>query len=310
MKYTLQVNQIAAHALGIQDVVDLIDLCLFDAFKSFANSAKCEKLIDEGGIWFWISYAEIIREIPMAGIKSKDGVYRRMLKLKEAGIIVFHPNNQKLTKTFFQWGPNYDGMERTDWQEIPTDEKPKVAKDLRMKHRTPTDETPNPPTDETPNNQSTIYQSTNQVSGTRAKNLKVELHDPKIPGVKIVEGFSLKKPVETADEAEAIILKWAEEEGRETVRNWYSNATRPCTVKDVKNMVQAFVHAYLTIGDEGKRIRMQTDPLQCFKYTFKVFLKGQPAFERKQEQKAQVNGNGTGSPAKYENPVIPVFTPK
>ena len=310
MKYTLQVNQIAAHGIGIQDKVDLIDLCLFDAFKSFANSARCEKMIDEGGIWFWISYAEIIREIPLSGIKTKDGIYRRMLKLRGAGIIIFHPNNQKMTKAFFQWGPNYDGMERTDWQEIPTDEKPKVAKDLRMKNRTSTDEKPNLPTDEKPNNQTTNYQTTNQVGRAHTKNLKVELHDPKVPGVKIVEGFTLPKRVETSDEAEEIIMKWAEGDGRETVRNWYSNAARKCTISDVKNMVQAFVHAYLTIGDAGKRERMERDPLQCFKYTFKVFLKGQPAFERKQEQKAQVNGNGSGNPVKYEKPVIPIFKTK
>lgn len=137
MKYTLHVNQLAVHGIGIQDKVDLIDLCLFDAFKSFANSAKCEKLIDENGIWFWISYAEIIREIPLANIKTKDGIYRRMLKLRDAGLIVFHQNNQKAAKTFFQWGKNYDAMERTDWADQPTDKKPKVVQDLRIKNRTP-----------------------------------------------------------------------------------------------------------------------------------------------------------------------------
>lgn len=143
---------------------------------------------------------------------------------------------------------------------------------------------------------------------THAKNLKVELHDPKVPGVKIVEGFTIPKRVETADEAEEIIMFWAEGEGRETVRGWYSNALRKCTVKDVKDMVQAFIHAYLTIGDDGKRERMARDPLQCFKYTFKVFLKGQHAFERKEETRKQANGQ---TPATvYEQPTIRVFRTK
>ncbi len=160
MKYTLQVNQIAAHGIGIQDKIDLIDLCLFDAFKSFANSAKCEKMIDDNGIWFWISYAEIIRELPLANIKTKDGIYRRMLKLRDAGLIIFHPNNQKVTKTFFQWGKNYDAMERTDWEEQPKDKKPKVVKDLRMKNRSTYGQETVAPTDEKPYNQTTINQTT------------------------------------------------------------------------------------------------------------------------------------------------------
>ena len=122
------------------------------------------------------------------------------------------------------------------------------------------------------------------------------------------EGFTIPKRVETADEAEEIIMAWANGEGRQSVRSWYENALRKCTVGDVKDMVQAFVHAYLTIGDAGKRERMERDPLQCFKYTFKVFLKGQHAFERKEETKKQANGQNTA--AVYEQPTIRVFRTK
>lgn len=161
MKYTLQVNQAAAFSIGIQDKVDLIDLCLFDAFKSFANSARCEKMIDEGGIWFWVAYGLIIDDIPLSGIKTKDAIYRRMMKLKDAGLIVFHPNNQKMTKTFFRWGANYDAMDRKDVQILPTDEKPKVSQDLRMKNRRGADEKPKVPTDEKPYYYTTNNNTTN-----------------------------------------------------------------------------------------------------------------------------------------------------
>jgi hypothetical protein len=121
--------------------------------------------------------------------------------------------------------------------------------------------------------------------------------------------FVLQKKVETADEAEGLIMAWAEGEGRETVRSWYSNAYRKCTVADVKKMVQEFVHAYLTIGDAGKRERMERDPLQCFKYSFKVFLTRQAGFERQAEEKKTAQ-NGQNKEAIYESPVIPVFTSK
>lgn len=87
------------------------------------------------------------------------------------------------------------------------------------------------------------------------------------------------KKIETADDAERIILEWAENEGRESVRNWFSNAGRKCTVGSVQAMVQDFVHTYLTIGDSGKRARMENDPLEFFKFSFKVFLKRQRSFE-------------------------------
>lgn len=138
MKHTLHVNQFAAKELGFLGKLDLVDLCLFDSFKSFANSMRCEKMIDEGGIWFWISYALIIEEIPFSGLHTKDAIYRRMKKLEAAGIIVFHPKNQKMNKTFFQWGANYDAMERTA-ADVPTVKKTDVsASDLRLKKRTPT----------------------------------------------------------------------------------------------------------------------------------------------------------------------------
>jgi len=151
VKYTININQRAAVELGLSESIDLIDLALFDAFKSFANSARIERRVDTSGIWFWISYSEIINELPLSGIKTKDGIYRRMKKLASAGLIVFHPENQRLCKTFFKWGDNYDAMERA----VPTDEKPKVNPDLRMKSRRGTDEKPEVPTDEKPNNHST-----------------------------------------------------------------------------------------------------------------------------------------------------------
>ena len=180
MKYTLTINQLAAFNLGFLGKLDLVDLCLFDAFKSFANSAGCEKLIDDGGIWFWISYGKIIEEMPFSGLNSKDVIYRRMKKLEACKIIKFHPNNQKMTKTFFQWGENYDAMERKQEGVIPTDEKPKVAKDLRMKNRTPTDEKPKVPTDEKSDNTNTSsYPYTNPVEGER----EVEKNTPTLEDV-------------------------------------------------------------------------------------------------------------------------------
>ena len=163
MKYTLTANQYAAFKLGLLGIVDAIDLLLYDSFKNFANSGRSQKLHDNGETWFWVAYAEIIKETPFLKIKSKDGVYRRMKNLEAAKIIAFHPENQKMGRTFFKWGENYDAMET--WEE-PTDE----SGDLRMKNRTPTDIYPNPTTDEKPNNHSTIKNNQYTITKGLAKN--------------------------------------------------------------------------------------------------------------------------------------------
>jgi len=129
MKYTIHVNQAGADAANLRGKVDIIDLAIFDAFKDFANGTKCEKKVGpDGRVWFWVSYSLIIAEIPYCGIKTNDGIYRRMKNLQAVGVIEFHPENQRTNKTFFTWGATYDLLISDS--------------DLRMKNLTPTDEKP------------------------------------------------------------------------------------------------------------------------------------------------------------------------
>jgi len=101
---------------------------------------------------------------------------------------------------------------------------------------------------------------------------------PESPHTRVVAPFVMPTRVDTVDEAEEIIMKWASADGRESVRKWYADAARNCTANDVKEMVAKFAGVYLTIGDEGKRQRMAQDPLQFFKYTFKTFLKNEKQY--------------------------------
>lgn len=129
MKYTIQVNQAGADAAKLRGKVDIVDLAIFDAFRDFANGTKCEKkMTADGRVWFWVSYTLIIEELPYCNIRTTDGVYRRMKNLQSAGIIDFHPDNQRTNKTFFAWGKAYDLLISDT--------------DLRMKNRRGTDEKP------------------------------------------------------------------------------------------------------------------------------------------------------------------------
>ena len=111
---------------------------------------------------------------------------------------------------------------------------------------------------------------------------------PESPSTRLVVPFTIAPRVDTVDDAEEIIMAWATTPiGRESVRKWYAEAARNCTANDVKEMVAKFAGVYLTIGDEGKRQRMAQDPLQFFKYTFKVFLKNEKAYSRQPGASAQ-----------------------
>lgn len=119
MKYTIHVNQIGAQNAGLMGKVDIVDLAIFDAFKDFANTNRCEKLLFDGRQWFWISYTLIIDELPFLGTTAStgefkpltpDSIYRRMKKLSAAGVIEFCPQNQALGKSYFSWGPAYDAL--------------------------------------------------------------------------------------------------------------------------------------------------------------------------------------------------------
>jgi len=206
MKYTIHVNQAGADAAGLRGKVDIIDLAIFDAFKDFANGTKCEKKVgSDGRIWFWVSYSLIISEIPYCNITTNDGIYRRMKNLAAAGVIEFHPDNQRTNKTFFTWGPVYDTLISTK----PTDEKPEVITgNLRMKNRTPTDEKPEGyglktggGTDEKPDDHNTNNPFTNP--HTKNQNnagenpltppfKKITIIDPETPDFKVVDLYPLE----------------------------------------------------------------------------------------------------------------------
>lgn len=176
MKYTIEVNQFGADKASLRGKVDIIDLAIFSAFKDFANGTKCEKkMTPDGRVWFWISYGLIIEELPYCNIKSKDGIYRRMKNLQAAGVIDFHPDNQKENKTFFAWGQAYDLLI--------SDTTPPV--DPRIKNRRGTDEKPEGyglktggGTDEKPDNHYTIDNDTNHNTKEGGKNAQNALTPP------------------------------------------------------------------------------------------------------------------------------------
>lgn len=115
MKYTILINQLVFTRLF--PGLDIVDAAIFDYVSTFFLSSRIEKMKDEHGTWYWVEYSKVADDMPMLGIKSRDGIYRRIRKLIDAGILELHPGNSKNQKTYMRPGPRFD-----DAHYLPPDE--------------------------------------------------------------------------------------------------------------------------------------------------------------------------------------------
>lgn len=105
IKYTISINQVAAYRLGLD--LDFIDLAIFDYIKDFFHSDKILKIEYLNETYFWVAHTKIIEDMPLLGIKTKQGIFNRIDKLIAAGLLVRCPASQQLQKPFYRFGPNY-----------------------------------------------------------------------------------------------------------------------------------------------------------------------------------------------------------
>ena len=87
MKYTIEgFSQKKLIELGL----DCTDAVMIRYILDFYNSDKMCKVVVDGVEYFWLKYAYVIEQIPIIGIKSKDGLYRRMKKYAKCGLLIHH----------------------------------------------------------------------------------------------------------------------------------------------------------------------------------------------------------------------------
>lgn len=120
MKYTITINQYAAVKNNLD--LDLIDLAIFDFIKDFANSANCVKINTPEGVFFWISHKLIMDSMPLLGIKSNQGIKRRVDNLINAGLLKKHPDCEKYRQTLYTFGENFDKLLFSDESSEPATE--------------------------------------------------------------------------------------------------------------------------------------------------------------------------------------------
>lgn len=84
MKYTIE--GLSQKFLS-ENNLDCTDAVLIRYIIDFYNTDKMAKINVDGVEYFWLKYEYVIEQLPILGIKSKDGLYRRMKKYVECGIM-------------------------------------------------------------------------------------------------------------------------------------------------------------------------------------------------------------------------------
>ncbi len=116
IQYTITINQYAVLANGFD--LDIVDMAIFDFISRFAHVDRCIKLSDESGRWFWVSHAMVMKHLPILGIRSEQGIANHVKKLICAGLLIRHPDCERLHRTFYRFGPAYESLVFANPQKI------------------------------------------------------------------------------------------------------------------------------------------------------------------------------------------------
>lgn len=114
MKYNLSINQLAYINLGLIDSLDAIDMLIYDALRKFSSSPKIDKMQSNGFIWYKFRWTIIPKQLPIIKIKTRVGIMKRLKKLKDAGIIIAHEDNQKNNDAWYRFSEKSDLLEFQD----------------------------------------------------------------------------------------------------------------------------------------------------------------------------------------------------
>lgn len=126
MYYSININQIAIATYNKAEEsvkLDLIDGCIMEYLQKQSTSrfAKKNFIIKDDEVFFLICYENIIKQLPLLNIETKDAIGRRIKKLKEGRIINHFVDRKNNNKVYF----NTTDLFETFFSYDLTDEKPK-----------------------------------------------------------------------------------------------------------------------------------------------------------------------------------------
>lgn len=89
--YNIYINQYAIIENNLN--IDIIDASIFCFIDAFSKKSKVKTTIYEGKVYYYISWKELVRQMPILGISSRSGIFKRIKNLIDADLIESHPDN-------------------------------------------------------------------------------------------------------------------------------------------------------------------------------------------------------------------------
>lgn len=156
MNYNIFINQKAIVESNID--LDIKDAAILDIMRGLAISNSIDKILVGNDVYFWMKSSMVIKENPILGIKSPDGLYRRLIKLSDMGLIKAHKDNQKMNRSYYCLTSLFSSIF------ISSDLRTEIGRSddtYGRKSEGPTDENRKVPTDENRNDYINIYNNNN-----------------------------------------------------------------------------------------------------------------------------------------------------
>lgn len=168
---------------GIQ--IDAIDAMILEIIRDMPLSEKIEKRFIENTVYFWVNHKNLVEENKILGIKTPDGLYRRLVKLSELGLIHIHPDNQRMKKSFYAISDLFNNI----FSHSTSDDRPNKVDHFGYKTEVTSDDRPNSTSDGKPKD-NTINDNT--INDNKKKKYKKENSFIK-PTLNDVKDFFLSK---------------------------------------------------------------------------------------------------------------------
>ena len=130
MKYTLCGF---SQEKAIEFKLDIKDLNILRYIIDFYHTGKMTKKTINGKEYFWIKYQNIIEQLPLLELKTKDSIYRRLSKLVNAGILDHVTLKIKGTFSFYRFTEKIDCLIYSDYSD-------EIKYPIGSNQGTPTDE--------------------------------------------------------------------------------------------------------------------------------------------------------------------------
>ena len=84
--------------------LDYADALILQEVKDFYATGRMVTQSIDGKDYFWVKYKMLIESLPVLGIKTRDSIYRRMMKMVDCGVLEHKTVKRNGTYSFFCFG--------------------------------------------------------------------------------------------------------------------------------------------------------------------------------------------------------------